>query len=64
MTERIFIASYFMICWLNFTLIWSCEESTLFVTLFLTLFILIDYPIHIDTISMELSILYLKGFYK
>ena len=33
------------------------------------LFILMDYPIHIDTISMDLSILYLKGlpgqiFYK
>ena len=27
-----------------------------------SLFILLDYPIHIDTISMELSILYLKGF--
>ena len=27
----------------------------------LTLFILMDYPIHIDTISMELSILYFKG---
>ena len=27
----------------------------------LTLFILIDFPIHIDTISMDLSILYFKG---
>ena len=26
------------------------------------LFILMDYPIHIDTISMELSISYFKGF--
>ena len=26
-----------------------------------TLFILMDYPIHIDTISMELSNLYFKG---
>ena len=26
-----------------------------------TLFILTDYPIHIDTISMELSIFYSKG---
>ena len=26
-----------------------------------SLFILMDYPIHTDTISMELSILYLKG---
>ena len=35
----------------------------------LTFFILIDYPIHIETVSMELSILYFKGltfkiFYK
>ena len=29
--------------------------------LFLTLFILIDYPIHIDTNRMESSILYFKG---
>ena len=28
---------------------------------YLTLFILMDYPIHIDAISMELSILYSKG---
>ena len=28
----------------------------------MTLFILMDYPIHIDTISMELSILHFKGF--
>ena len=27
----------------------------------LTLFILMNYPIHIDTISKELSILYFKG---
>ena len=32
------------------------------VTHFLTLFILMDYSVHIDTISMELSILYFKGF--
>ena len=25
------------------------------------LFILMDFPIHVDTISMDLSILYLKG---
>ena len=27
----------------------------------LTIFIPMDYPIHIDTISMELSIIYFKG---
>ena len=27
----------------------------------ITVFILIDYPLHIATISMELSILYFKG---
>ena len=31
--------------------------------LFLTLFILMDYPIHIDTNRMELSILYSKGLH-
>ena len=32
------------------------------VTHFLTLFILMDYSINIDTISMALSLLYFKGF--
>ena len=38
------------------------EKKKFIVTHFLTLFILIDYSIHIDTISMELSILFFKGF--
>ena len=33
----------------------------LFVFDHLTIFMLMDYPIHIDTISMKLSILYFKG---
>ena len=28
---------------------------------YITLFIQMDYPIHIDTVSLELSILYFKG---
>ena len=40
-----------------------CTELTrpLLLNLSLTLFSLMDYPIHIDTLSMELSILYFKG---
>ena len=34
------------------------QEAVIFM---LTLFILMNYPIHINTFSMELSILYFKG---
>ena len=40
---------------------WLCHQAHYTSLNFLTLFILIDYLIHIDTISMELSILYFKG---
>ena len=42
----------------NLKLIRPCDDGTFMLTLFITM----DYPLHIDTISMDLFIQYFKGF--
>ena len=42
-------------------LAWEDEDAVVICIHIFTLFILIDYPIHVYTMSIELSILYFKG---
>ena len=39
--------------------VFQCTKGYNSCVLFISIFILMEYPIHIDTISMELSVLYL-----
>ena len=39
----------------------GCASKAFTIWLYLTLFILMDYSLHIETLSMELLILYFKG---